>query len=147
MKHILIALSALAFAAAPVAAQETRASTDTTRATADATAAALQWLALVDAGKHAASWDSAATAFKQAVTASTWESSVKQARQAFEPFGERTLSSSQYTTSIPNAPAGEYVILRFRTAVAGDTHVTETVVPMREEDGSWKVSGYFVQPG
>jgi hypothetical protein len=141
----VIGLAAVAFGTAPLTAQDTLAS-DTTQAIEEATAAALAWLELVDAGEHAASWDSAATSFKRVVGKSDWESAVQQARGQFEPFGARTVSSSQYTTSIPNAPPGEYVVLQFRTAVAGGRHVTETVVPMREADGTWRVSGYFVRP-
>ncbi len=112
----------------------------------DATQAALDWLQLVDDGKYAESWEQAAAAFKRAVTKGAWEHSVVAARSAFEPFGERTIFVARYTTELPNAQPGEYFILQYRTQVPGRRTVVETVVPMRDSDGSWRVAGYFVRP-
>jgi hypothetical protein len=30
--------------------------------------------------------------------------------------------------------------------VAGDRTIVETVTPMRESDGRWRVSGYYIRP-
>ncbi|MFW6085156.1 MAG: DUF4019 domain-containing protein [Gemmatimonadota bacterium] len=110
-----------------------------------ATEAALDWLEIVDGGDYGASWEEAAEVFKGAVTREQWNATVGQVRSQVGTLGERTLASSEYTTELPGAPAGEYVVLQFRTETSGDQTVTETVVPTRE-DGSWKVSGYFVRP-
>jgi len=111
----------------------------------DGPAAATEWLALLDAGEYEASWKQAASAFRDAVTPAVWTESVTNARGSLEPFGDRELISSQQLTDPPGAPPGDYVILQYRTDVAGDRTVVETVVPMREGD-AWKVSGYFVNP-
>jgi len=110
-----------------------------------ASAAALQWLAIVDGGDYEASWEAAAPALKDALAATQWAAALGQARGPLEPFGDRERISARYTTELPNAPAGEYVVLQYRTAVSGDRTVVETVVPMKV-DGAWKVSGYFVRP-
>jgi len=123
----------------PLAAQE--ASTDVEAAS----AAATKWLALIDAGEYEASWTQAASGFQDAVTPAVWTESVTNARGSLEPFGDRELISSQQVTDPPGAPPGDYVILQYRTDVAGDRTAVETVVPMREGD-AWKVSGYFVNP-
>jgi len=114
-------------------------------ATTAATRAAEQWLKLVDAGDFGASWDSAAPAFKQAVSRADWEQAVTRARAPFEPFGTRDLAGATWQDHLPGAPPGEYVIIQYRTAVAGGQHVLETIVPMKT-NGEWKVSGYFVRP-
>jgi hypothetical protein len=44
-----------------------------------------------------------------------------------------------------DAPPGEYVILQFDTQFENRSGVVETVTPMREKDGSWRVSGYFIK--
>ena len=111
-----------------------------------ATEAALSWLELVDAGDYGASWEATPGVVQNAVTQEQWSSSIGQARSQIDPVGERTRTDARYTTDIPGAPEGEYVLLRFSTEASGDRTVTETVVPMKQEDGSWKVSGYFVQP-
>lgn len=144
------ALLLLPFAATPLAAQDQDAEADPTADEASAAieaaaAAATDWLALVDAGEYEESWREAASAFQDAVTPAVWETSLTDARSELEPFGERTLTSSQQLTDPPGAPAGEYVLLQYSTEVSGDRTVTETVVPMKEGD-AWKVSGYFVQP-
>lgn len=108
--------------------------------------AALSWLQLVDDGDYEASWESAAEALKSQVTLEQWNSAIGNARSQVDPLGERTRADARYTTELPGAPAGEYVVLQFRTEASGDRTVGETVVPMKQEDGSWKVSGYFVQP-
>jgi hypothetical protein len=104
------------------------------------------WLGLVDRGQYGASWDSAAATFRQAVMGPQWREAVLTARGPFEPFGARRLLSRQYTTSLPNAPPGEYVVLQYETEVRGGRRVVETVVPTRDPDGRWRVSGYFVRP-
>lgn len=147
---ILAAGLLLPFAATPLAAQDQDAEPDpaANEASAEieaATAAATEWLALVDAGEYEESWRQAASGLQDAVTPAVWETSLTDARSQFGPFGERTLTSSQQVTDPPGAPAGEYVMLQYRTEVSGDRTVTETVVPMKEGD-AWKVSGYFVQP-
>ena len=42
--------------------------------------------------------------------------------------------------------AGDYVILRYDTSFENLKTATETVVPMKEKDGAWRVSGYLVRP-
>jgi hypothetical protein len=111
-----------------------------------ATAAAQTWLHLLDAGDYGASWDQAAPLLQQAVTKPAWVAAAHQARDPFEPFGDRTFSEATYQATLPNAPPGPYVIVKYQTAVSGGRTVTETVVPMRLPDGSWRVSGYFVRP-
>jgi hypothetical protein len=57
----------------------------------------------------------------------------------------RQLKSATYTTKIPNAPSGEYVIIQYQTDFERATGMIETVAPMQEKDGKWRVSGYFVK--
>lgn len=111
-----------------------------------ATEAAMSWLGLIDDGEYEASWQAAADALKNQVSLEQWNTAIAGARSQVDPLGERSRTDARYTTEIPGAPAGEYVVLRFSTEASGDRTVGETVVPMKQDDGSWKVSGYFVQP-
>ena len=108
--------------------------------------AARSWLSLVDSARYGESWDSAASVFRDAVTRPSWEAAAKQARTPFEPFGPRTLLAASFQTKLPNAPPGKYVVLRYQTRVRGDKTVVETVTPMVDEDGVWRVSGYYIRP-
>jgi hypothetical protein len=118
----------------------------TTAAVTAAQAAATSWLALVDRGRYGESWDSAAGVFRQSITKPTWEAAVGSARRPFEPFGERQQVAASFQTKLPNAPPGHYVVMQFRTKTGGGKTVIETVTPMRDSDGVWRVSGYYVRP-
>ena len=64
------------------------------------------------------------------------------------PLGElisRTIKNSTYTTSLPGAPDGEYVVIQFSTSFAKKMQIIETVTPMLEKDGVWRVSGYYIK--
>jgi len=107
--------------------------------------AAGAWLALVDAGKYGESWEAAASFLKAAVTKPGWESAVRSARSPFGALKSRKLKSATFKTSLPGAPDGEYVVIQFDTRFEKKEAAVETVTPMREKDGSWKVSGYYVR--
>lgn len=58
-----------------------------------------------------------------------------------EPVGARKLLSASFQSKLPNAPPGEYVVLQYQTQADGSKTVVETVTPMKDKDGSWRVSG------
>ncbi len=139
---ISTALLALGLATtAPLAAQDPADSA----AVRTATEAAEGWLRLLDAGLYEESWDSAATAFREAVTRPDWVTAVTRARMPFEPFQSRTIQSARYTRDLPNTPPGEYVIIQYAATVAEARTVVETVVPMKDAGGRWRAAGYFVR--
>ena len=107
--------------------------------------AAESWLALVDAGKYSQSWNEAASNFKQAVTSDQWEKSMKSYRVPLGKLESRMLKSSQYTQTMPGAPDGEYVILQYETTFEKKKAAIETVTPMKDKDGKWRVAGYFIK--
>ena len=109
----------------------------------DAQKAAEQWLSLVDAGNYAGSWKTAAALFKTAVTEEQWERQLIAARKPLGDLVSRKLYGAKYTSNLPGAPDGEYVVLRFDTTFTNKKSAVETVTPMREKDASWKVSGYY----
>lgn len=107
--------------------------------------AATAWLALTDGGKYAESWDASAALFKGAMTKPAWESALKSARAPLGALKSRTLKSATFARSLPGAPDGEYVVIQFDTQFANKATAVETVTPMREKDGSWRVSGYYIK--
>lgn len=107
--------------------------------------AAESWLALVDAGQYGKSWEEAAALFKKAVTEEQWEASLKAIRPALGDVVSRKVESANYTTSLPGAPDGEYVVIQFATAFTHKKSAVETVTPMKDPDGTWRVSGYYIR--
>jgi hypothetical protein len=57
----------------------------------------------------------------------------------------RRVKGAQYATSLPGAPDGEYVVIQYDTSFAHKASAVETITPMRDGDGQWRVSGYFIK--
>ena len=112
---------------------------------AHAMAAAEAWLALIDAGRYAESWVAAASLFTAAVTQPDWERMVKAGRGPLGRLTSRTLQSATFTRTLPGAPDGEYVVLRYATLFERKASAVEIVTPMRDPDGAWRVAGYYIQ--
>lgn len=104
-----------------------------------------KWLALTDAGKFSESWDEAAAMFQSAVSKAQWTEALKKARTPLGTLQSRKLKTATYTKNLPGAPAGEYVIIQFETSFENKQSATETVTPMLEKDGKWRVSGYYIK--
>ena len=111
----------------------------------EAVASAEAWLAMVDSGKYADSWKQASDYFKNAVKQPQWEQSLAALRKPLGKIVSRTLSSKTYMTSLPGAPDGEYVVIQFETSFQNKKSAVETITPMREKDGKWRVSGYYIK--
>ena len=103
------------------------------------------WLSLVDNGKYGESWDNAAEFFRNAIPKEGWEKTIESVRPAFGNVISREVKSATYTTSAPGAPDGEYVIIQFNTKFENKAEAIETVTPMKDKDGVWRVSGYFIK--
>ena len=110
-----------------------------------AVAAAQAWLGKVDQGEYAESWEQAARYFKDAVSKGQWEQSLQAVRPPLGGLISRQVKGSTYTTALPGAPDGEYVVIQFETSFEHKRSAVETVTPMRDEDGQWRVSGYFIR--
>jgi len=110
-----------------------------------AQSAAESWLKLVDDGKYDASWDQAAKLFKGAVTKEQWIQAVGATRAPLGKLVSRKVKSRQYTEKVPGAPDGKYVVIQFETSFAAKASAVETVTPMVDPDGAWRVSGYYVR--
>ncbi|MDD5308265.1 MAG: DUF4019 domain-containing protein [Deltaproteobacteria bacterium] len=110
-----------------------------------AVAAAEKWLGIVDAGRYGESWKDAAGLFKNAVRSEQWEQSLQAVRKPLGRLVSRKVTSAAYRTSLPGAPDGEYVVIQFETSFENKKSAVETVTPMREKDGQWRVSGYFIK--
>lgn len=104
-----------------------------------------KWLALVDNGKYIDSWKSAAQYFKKLVTEKKWQNSIKAARPLLGEVISRNIITQQYYTSLPNAPKGKYVVIQFKTSFANKKTVIETITPMLDKDGKWRVAGYYIK--
>ncbi|HYC37787.1 MAG TPA: DUF4019 domain-containing protein [Usitatibacter sp.] len=103
------------------------------------------WLAMVDQGRFDESWEAAATLFQQTIAKDRWAASASAARAPLGLVSHRKLRAATYSRNLPGAPPGEYVVIQFDTRFENRPLSVETVTPMLEKDGTWKVSGYFIR--
>jgi serine/threonine protein kinase len=96
------------------------------------------WLAIMDAGNYAQSWDTAAKYFQKAITKVEW---IERSQSARQPQGK--VISRQLRTA---RRFGSRFIVTFDTAFAGLKAAVETVTFSREHDGQWRAIGYLILP-
>ena len=142
MKKLILCLSifglviASSFSRAPAADQN---------AVAAATKAADNWLKLIDDGKYSESWTQTSAFFQERVPEGQWIAQASTARDPLGSLTSRKLAGAHYTTSLPGAPDGRYVVLQYKSSFTNKRSAVETVTPMREADGQWRVSGYYIR--
>jgi hypothetical protein len=103
------------------------------------------WLALIDAGKYADSWQESSSLFKAHVSKPQWQTLVSATRDPLGKVISRKLTSVAYTKTLPGAPDGDYVVIQYQTSFEHKQSAVETVTPMLDKDGKWRVSGYFIK--
>ncbi len=106
---------------------------------------AKEWLKLIDDGHYMEGWEAAAEYMKGAVTGEDLTSSLMGVRKPLGKVVSRELKSSEYVTELPGAPDGEYVVIQFETSFENKKSAIETITPMKEKDGSWKIAGYQIK--
>ena len=118
---------------------------DVSPASKEAVDAALVWLKLIDDGDYGQSWEEAATLFRGAVSKADWERTMEHHKKGFGKIISRKVKSKKYTREVPGGPDGEYVIIQFESSFEYKRKAIETVTPMKDKDGLWRVSGYYIK--
>ncbi|MEW5993505.1 MAG: DUF4019 domain-containing protein [Candidatus Zixiibacteriota bacterium] len=104
-----------------------------------------KWLSLVDDEKYGESWESSSQYFKNSITIEEWKKMLAAVRKPLGKVKSRSLKSKQFMTELPGAPNGEYVVIQYETSFENKKSAIETITPMLDKDGKWKVSGYFIK--
>ena len=108
-----------------------------------ATDAAKSWVELCDANDYAQSWNTASIFFQSHILQVQWEWEVQLARGPLGMLVSRSVASADFATTLPGAPDGQYVVVKFNTKFTNKAAATETVTMMLD-NGSWKSAGYYV---
>ena len=143
MRNIFITIGLVGIVAVGCSAKEKQggagAATDQGIAASDA------WLKIVDAERYGESWEQACGYFKGVVPKQQWERQVAGVRGPLGPVLSREVASADNATKLPGAPDGEYVVIQYRTKFENKGDAIETVTPMRDPDGVFRVSGYYIR--
>jgi len=133
---VLIIISILFFACTAISSDSREES---------AVKAAASWLSLVDNGDYDKSWEEAAAYFRNAIPKGQWQQTIAAVRKPLGDVIMREMDSRNAVTSLPGAPDGEYVVIQFKTSFTNKKAAIETITPMLEKDGTWRVSGYYIK--
>ena len=141
------AMIALFIAAITIASSEPAALPVTAPATAtatiaesDASRAARDWLALVDARNWPASYAATAASFRKVNTLANWQGAAEGVHARLGPAQSRELLSDFDTPAAPNGARS----VRFRTSFANNQSRVETLL-LDDEGGQWRVAGIYVE--
>jgi hypothetical protein len=100
---------------------------------------------MIDGGRYAESWKEGAAVFKGSITEAGWVAALETLRRPLGGIVSRELISAQHTTTLPGAPDGEYVVIQYRAEFSKKKNAVEMITPMLDEDGTWRISGYYIQ--
>jgi len=102
-------------------------------------------LSLTDAKQYAASWESAAALIQTAISKDEWVRSLSAVRSPIGALKSREVAAANFSTTLPGAPDGEYVVFQFSSSFENKASALETVTAMKGSDGKWRVAGYFIK--
>lgn len=107
--------------------------------------AALDWLALSDAGCVQETWSVSSAFMRRTISARAWALEYSCVRGELGAVVSRVLDGARVARQMIGAPDGEYVVFRFHTVFAAQgREVIERVTVTRDDDGRWRVAGYCV---
>jgi capsular polysaccharide biosynthesis protein len=98
------------------------------------------WLALLDQGDYARSWETAAPYFQRTISKDAWIAKLEETRR---PLGE---IRSRKILSITQTVPGSRHVGKFESSFDGLLVATETVTYAKQSDGEWQAIGYLIQP-
>jgi DNA-binding CsgD family transcriptional regulator len=138
---IALFVAALALSSPDTAAPPTQATAATAAvAESNASRAARDWLALVDARKWQESWAATGVSFRSHNTLANWQSAAEQVHARLGPALSRVLFRDDDTPAPPNG----YRTVRFHTTFPNNHDATE-VLSLSHEGDRWRVVGIYVE--
>jgi hypothetical protein len=105
---------------------------------------ALGFLGYLDQGRFPESYAYTGMLIRSSVDRDTFAQKVESARNGTGAFVGRNLMDASYTTSVPGAPEGQYVILHYAASFANRQDTVETVT-LALAKNYWWVSGYYIK--
>ena len=109
--------------------------------------AAEKWIAVIDAGDYAFSWQEASDVFQAAVPRKRWVDNLPQIRGPLGPVITRTVDTVGFIENQPGANEEQNAVVRFKTSFENFKSATETVMLTPDKDGRWRVMGYYITSG
>lgn len=138
--HIVLMIAAAAMIIIPLVSEKP----DPQKAS-KAKAAAEEFLDLVDQGQYQESWQVAAAPLREKVSLEEWVRHLEKARVRSGGLVERRQDDIAFSTMAKDSPEGEYIVLKYESRFEAGGQLEETITVMLDQNGNWRVAGYFMQ--
>jgi hypothetical protein len=105
---------------------------------------ALGFLGYLDHGRFADSYAYTGMLIRAQLDRDAYAKQLEKARAGVGALLSRELIDATYTTTVPGAPEGQYVVLDYGASFANRQQAMETVI-LAFAKGYWRVSGYYIK--
>ncbi|MFY8351328.1 DUF4019 domain-containing protein [Pseudoalteromonas sp. SSM20] len=103
-----------------------------------------EWLALIDNGEYAKSWQGTSERFQNLLNEKQWQAALEQLRFPLGKLVNRSLIDAKEHSQLPGMPEGRYKVFQFNTQYENKPQSNETL-SMIYYDGKWHTIGYFIK--
>lgn len=107
--------------------------------------AALEWLALADAGKFEETWVEAASIFQKKQTKAAWAKGIGGARPPVGKIVTRTYVNHEIRAVLPDLPPGKYITVRFACVFEKYKDGAESVTLVKDGTRGFRMMSYFLK--
>ena len=105
---------------------------------------ALGFVGYLDQGRYADSYAYTGMLIRQQLDRDAFSTQIQKTRADTGALQARELIDSSYTTTLPGAPEGQYVVLHYHAGFANRPDTTETVT-LAFAKGYWRIAGYYIK--
>jgi hypothetical protein len=105
---------------------------------------ALGFLGYLDQGRFADSYAYTGMLIRTQLDRDAFSTQIQKTREGTGTLRSRELIDSAYTTTLPGAPEGQYVVLHYHASFANRQDAVETLT-LALAKGYWRISGYYIK--
>jgi hypothetical protein len=105
---------------------------------------ALGFLGYLDQGRFADSYAYTGMLIRSQLDREAFASQVEKARSGTGALQTREFIDAGYSTTVPGAPEGQYVVLHYHSSFANRPDTVETVT-LAMAKGYWRVDGWYIK--
>jgi hypothetical protein len=105
---------------------------------------ALGFVGYLDQGRFADSYAYTGMLIRAQLDRDAFSTQIQKTRAGTGALQSRELMDASYSTSVPGAPEGQYVILHYHAGFANRPDTVETVT-LAFANGYWRIAGYYIK--
>ena len=105
---------------------------------------ALGFLGYLDQGRFADSYAYTGMLIRAQLDRDAFSAQIQKTRAGTGALQSRELIDAGYTTTVPGAPEGQYVVLHYHASFANRQDAVETLT-LAFAKGYWRVVGYYIK--